>query len=110
MSAIFIWIAWCSAIGLPIVRRSCAYASARTFAAYEIVFRPAVAERSFRVHGATATRVVSGADATSTATTNAVGVESTRPEPGGLSPPVTVRRSRASERPLASSTASAATR
>ena len=29
MSASFIWIAWCSPIGLPIVRRSCAYASAR---------------------------------------------------------------------------------
>ena len=26
MSASFSWIAWCSAIGLPIVRRSCAYA------------------------------------------------------------------------------------
>ena len=28
MSASFIWIAWCSAIGLPIVAARCAYASA----------------------------------------------------------------------------------
>ena len=33
MSASFSWIAWCSPIGLPIVRRSCAYASAASNAA-----------------------------------------------------------------------------
>ena len=40
--------------------RSCAYASARTFSAYDVVFRPAVAPRSLRTHGTTTTRTESG--------------------------------------------------
>ena len=79
---------------------SCAYASARTLAAYEIVFRPAVAERSLRVHGATATRVVAGPGSNGTATMNALGIAPARLDPGGPSPPVTVTRRRASVEPV----------
>ena len=42
--------------------RSCAYASARTFSAYEIVFSPAVAPRSLRAHGTTTTVIVGATD------------------------------------------------
>ncbi len=52
---------------------SCAYASARTFSAYEIVFSPAVAPRSLRAHGTTTTAIEGATETTSLAATITVG-------------------------------------
>ena len=91
----------CSGRWLRPRRRSCAYASARTFSAYEIVFRPAVAPRSLRTHGTTTTVMV---DATDTHLARRddrrSATASRRSEPSGCTPPVTVIRSRASASPF----------
>src|SRR5690349_12183363 len=69
--------------------RASAYASARTFSAYEIVFNPAHAPRSLRDHGTTTTSAVRAGAVTGTANRNAVGALFPRLDPGGAGPPVT---------------------
>ena len=61
-----------------------------TFSAYDVVFTPVVADRSFRVHG-TVTRVQEGPGrGDGPAVTTYVSAPVSRSEPSGPRPPVTV--------------------
>ncbi len=65
-----------------------ARASATTFSAYEVVFRPVVAPRSLRVHGTVTTAAVSGRRGVAPTATMSVAAASPRSEPSGATPPV----------------------
>src|SRR3954453_16163142 len=74
--------------------RSCAWRNATTLSAYDVVLRPAVAERSLRVHGTIATSAVGGHGFIGPVATITVGAPTPRSEPYGDGPPVTVTRKR----------------
>ncbi len=65
-----------------------AYASPRTFSAYEVDFTPVSAPFSLRRHGAVTTAVVGGVGSRASTATIRVGGPYAAPEPSGPSPPV----------------------
>src|SRR5207248_1587456 len=88
--------------------RSRAYASARTFSAYEVVLSPATAPRSLRLHGTITTSTVAGHGVADALMTITVGGPSPRSDPSGDGPPLLV--SRAPRRTSARSAPAAARR
>ncbi len=98
------------------IRASCApcrvaCASATTFSAYDVVFAPATADRSLRVHGTLTTLIRSGHGEAGEAATIRRGAASPRLEPSGPAPPVSVIRRRPSgSGPAASSVWATASR